>query len=155
LSGIEQVPWSRIVHFYGRATEIPDDIRKLASDDHVEARVKLLNNLEHQDGVMQATPFAVWFIVRMLHAGVLRDPDGVRSMLRRFQRSAQFQISDRDEKFEPLDWARLLAEERLWPEFVSDFDDECRWEKSDIMLGESDSWAMLTDRFIADGLGAS
>jgi hypothetical protein len=36
LKEIDDVPWSRIVHFYGRATEIPNSIRDVATDNLTE-----------------------------------------------------------------------------------------------------------------------
>jgi hypothetical protein len=48
------VPWDRIVHFFGRATDVPTWGEDLAKPEHKRAEDLLLRNLEHQDGVIQA-----------------------------------------------------------------------------------------------------
>jgi hypothetical protein len=147
----DNVPWSRIVHFYGRATQIPKTIHDLASDHHAAALEKLVGDLEHQDSVIQATPFAAYFLVRMLKDGSVRDPEGVRKLLQRIATAAREQR--RGHKSEAiLDWDALLSEERLWPEFTTEDDDEVYWEEWQPSRQESRSWAGLTLRIIAEGI---
>lgn len=155
LLGIDETPWSRIVHFYGRATQVPSWIKQLASDTHEEAEQELRACLEHQDGVLQATPFAVWFIVRMLRANKVRDPVAVRRVLRVIQSAASFQLESVEAKQPLLTWRDLLAEQRLWPEFESEAQDEIEWGKWAPTQEEIDSWITLTDRYISEGLSES
>jgi hypothetical protein len=155
LVGIDSVPWSRIVHFYGRATEVPGNIRDLATDNCAEAQNNLLGCLEHQDGVAQATPFAVWFIIKMLNAGAVRDPEGVRRLLAVIHAAARSQLECNTKLPGTMDWNALLAEEHLWPGFKSERDDEIHWEEWEPLPEESNSWVALTDKIISEGLGIS
>jgi hypothetical protein len=152
LLGIDVVPWSRLVHFYGRATEIPRTIRELDTDNHAKAQERLLGWLEHQDGVTQATPFAVLFILKMLNAGAVRDPAGVRRLIGVLQTSARFQLQCCNKPGTPMDWNTLLTEEHLWPEFKSERDDEIHWEEWQPGIDEWYSWPALTDQLITQGL---
>src|SRR6266478_6067137 len=145
LKDINQVPWCRLVHFYGRAADIPQAIRDLATDDHVAAEKHLLHCLEHQDSLSQATPFAVFFIVGLLDSGRVRDPEQVHRLLSRIGAAARFQIECHGKPVTTLDWNSLLAEERLWPEFKSKYDDEVRWEEWDPTQEEWMGWAALTN----------
>lgn len=152
LTELNAVPWSRLVHFYGRATAVPGHIRDLATDDHAEAEKQLRGCLEHQDGILQATPFAVRFILRMLNAGQVRDPSAVQELLAAIRRAAQFQKEGFPSR-DPLDWNSLLLPERLWPEFKSESDDERLWEMWNPPPEEWQSWVLITDRYLAESLG--
>lgn len=142
LEGIEDVPWDRIVHWYGRASNVPQAIRSLGGPQREEAITYLRNNLEHQDGVMQATPFAVRFILRMCD----KDAEGVRQIIEPIAAAAKFTLSSPSHiNIKPLtDWKSLLSEQRLWPEYVSEDDDEMLWEEWDPQRDEWIGWAALT-----------
>lgn len=65
LEGIEEVPWSELYHAYGPATDVPDQLRALFSDD-AETRNSVLytlyGNIFHQGSVYPATLAAVPFL---------------------------------------------------------------------------------------------
>src|SRR5581483_643677 len=106
LFDLDDVPWHRIVHFYGRASDIPPAIRALGGPGREEAIRHLRRCLEHQDGVAQATPFAVRFILRMRD----RDPGGVRAIVEPIAAAAKFVLSHHTGPLPDVDWNSLLGE---------------------------------------------
>ena len=123
---MSQVPWSRIVHFYGRASDIPRAIDDLGTERHAVAVNMLRRNLEHQDGIIQATPVAVSFIVQALTDGRVRDRAAVEILLRNILAAAQFQLQTQGRPSQVPTLSSVVAPDKLWPE--SDDDDEELWE---------------------------
>ncbi|MDP1979549.1 hypothetical protein [Undibacterium sp.] len=60
LKNIRSLPWDRIAHWYGRGDVLPRLINDLGNENHAWAVRELERNLEHQDGLNQATSFAVF-----------------------------------------------------------------------------------------------
>jgi hypothetical protein len=149
---MKEVPWNRIVHFYGRATDVPSAIADLNTERHASAEKMLLHNLEHQDGVIQATPIAVTFIAQALREGKVRDRAAVEALLARILASAQFQLDGQGRPSEPPTIEALLVPESLWPE--NDEDDEVLWEEWPERDVDVSGWAALTEQVIVDaGIG--
>ena len=145
LAGIDEVPWHRLAHFYGRAAEVPPAIRALGGPGREEAIRHLHGCLEHQDAVIQATPFAVRFILRMRD----KDPDGVRAIIEPIA-AAEFTLKNARGPLPEVSWETVLAAGRLWPEFTSERDDEIRWEEWNPSPEEWLAWPILTLREIAE-----
>src|SRR5262249_17523730 len=58
LEGLNAVEWGRLTHAYGEATDVPDLIRALSSNDEQqrdEAIEELMSRICHQGGVYDAT----------------------------------------------------------------------------------------------------
>jgi hypothetical protein len=144
LTGLDEVPWHRIVHFYGRASDIPPAIRALGGPGRTETIRHRRRCLVHQDSISQATPFAVRFILRMRE----RDPEGIREIIERIAPAARFTLANYRDPLREADWDSLLSEECLWPEFTSDHDDEIRWEEWNPPPMEWIGWSILTLREI-------
>lgn len=106
---------------------MPKLINDLGNENHAWAVRELERNLEHQDGLNQATPFAVFFIVKMLKENAVRDQLTVWGILRKFDEAAAFQM--RSDKTVPvlLDWDQLLDERRLLPVYIDEYNDEIFW----------------------------
>ena len=69
LGNIDLVPWGRIRHCYGPATDVPALLRALQSSDAKEreqAWWELYGNLWHQQTIYEATPYAVPFLIHLL-----------------------------------------------------------------------------------------
>ncbi len=113
---IDDVPWHRIVHFYGRCDEVPAWIRDLASDRSGSAEKMLLQNLEHQDGVIQATPVAVYFVVQALKGGRVHDRAAIENLLRRILTSARFQLENNGDPDVAPTIRNILEPQHRWPE---------------------------------------
>src|SRR5207248_10214327 len=68
---LDSIQWNRIVHFHGRASNIPAAIHALDSDDRKRrsaAIQELRDCLEHQDTAIQATAVAVPFLIPRLES---------------------------------------------------------------------------------------
>lgn len=79
LVGLDDVGWADLSHAYGAASDVPDLLRDLASDDPERRKSslwELYGNIWHQGTVYEATAHAVPFLVRIATtAGV---PDRAR-----------------------------------------------------------------------------
>ncbi|GAA5184293.1 hypothetical protein GCM10023322_25470 [Rugosimonospora acidiphila] len=72
LSGLDRVPWERLHHAYGPATDVPAQLRALRSQDpgtRAQALGQLFGNVYHQGTRWQASAYAVPFLV-----GLIDDP---------------------------------------------------------------------------------
>jgi hypothetical protein len=139
---MQPIPWDRIVHWYGRATAIPETVRLLRSADpsvRRKAQADLTNWLEHQGGLSQATPFTIQLLVQALDDSGLPDREAVIAIIEQIAKSALFQM-DGPSHFPvgptPDD---LIAPELLWPEFISEEEDEMLWEE----LGDCEEWKLF------------
>lgn len=68
MDDLDGVSWGRLKHAYGRATDVPGQIRALASADEGErqkAMSALYGNIFHQGTRFPATPHAVPFLARL------------------------------------------------------------------------------------------
>jgi hypothetical protein len=141
----EAIPWARLVHFEGRASDIPGLLSALGGPGHVEAERQLLRRVEHQDGVIQCTPFVVLALRELLGSRAVRDPDAVLEILRRVARSARLQ-ADAFGGGELLDLEALSAERFLLPPVDDEREDEALLEDWDPSLAELHSWAIWSER---------
>ncbi len=76
LEGLDHIDWASLRHAYGPATDAPEHLRRLASDDpgqREEAYTALMSSLCHQGDVYQATPHVVPFLFEMLAADAVPD----------------------------------------------------------------------------------
>ncbi len=128
---IQDIPWSRIVHWYGRATDYPDCFQAIefGSIEEQQAAFNLLKStIVHQNGVIYATPFAIPFIVDLLHA---KQTNTVQLLVliklvvdAVYFTYYNFEI---DEKQPNCTIHDLLSEQYLWPEFTSEYEDINLW----------------------------
>ncbi|NGZ76718.1 hypothetical protein [Saccharibacillus alkalitolerans] len=120
---IEDVPWSRLTTAYGRATEMPELIRRRRFRE-------IANLIEHQGTLWQATPWTLLFLLRE-SAG--RRPEELPEEERRLYAAVWEAVLLMDQSGEPLpdypsDPMTLLSEEELlWPEDDDEEADEERW----------------------------
>ncbi len=69
LNNLDDIPWSSLLHAYGEASDVPGQIRALASQDKQEredALWELYGNIFHQGTRYQATPMAIPFLFELL-----------------------------------------------------------------------------------------
>ncbi len=65
LDGLDDIDWETLIHAYGPASDIPDDLRALLSPDEktaTNALWRLFGNIHHQGTVYMATPPAIPFL---------------------------------------------------------------------------------------------
>jgi hypothetical protein len=69
LAGLDAVPWNRLHHAYGVATDVPGHLRSLRSNDadvRQNACAALLGTVYHQGTRWQATRYVVQFVVGLI-----------------------------------------------------------------------------------------
>ncbi len=145
---VERIPWDRVVHFCGRASEIPDWIGDLLRDTHAAAERRLIACLVRDDDVAQATPLALRQILGALRLGLLRNETAVRHMAERMAAAARLQIAAgarAGTRAPRVDWS-LYRDDRLWPAFESTARDEELWRQWRPSPEERLGWALLTRR---------
>ena len=142
---IEEIPWSRIVHWYGRATEYPQyfkAIRNGTKEQQKEAIYKIKTTIEHQDGIIYVTPIALPFIFDLL-TEEKTDKIGLLEIIEVVIRAVNFEYEyfEIDKAMKKLSVKQLLDEEHLWPEFKSKDEDDFLWEE---YTCEPQYWLELT-----------
>lgn len=149
--GVNEIPWDRIVHWYGRATDFPLLFNDLLSDDskkQKEALNKIKTNIEHQDGVIMATPFTLIFLFRLLSFSNA-DKIAILEVILVVFRATKFQLEFYEDKeidnliegqIENIE--ELLSDQYLWPVFENKDQDEILWEEYDYS-DEHYSWLMF------------
>jgi hypothetical protein len=68
IDGLDRIPWHQYSHAYGIASEIPKDIRRLASSDaevREQALWELFGSIYHQGTIYSATAAALPFLLRL------------------------------------------------------------------------------------------
>ncbi len=76
LEGIDDVDWTSVTHAYGEATDVPDMLRALLSDEakqREQAIYDLFGNIWHQGTVYSATAKATPFLYELLTTSAVED----------------------------------------------------------------------------------
>ena len=111
LPGLEEVAWEDLSHAYGPATEVPRDLRKLASSDiraGGEALQSLYMTILHQGSFYSATPAAVPFLVEIAsHPDVPWRPE-IIGFLR--EQSLRRAISSQSTRLPPIEVPKRSGE---------------------------------------------
>lgn len=147
---VDHIPWDRVVHFQGRATDVPDWIGQLGRASHAAAEHRLRECLVRDGRIVQATPLAVRLILGAVRFGLLQDPAAVGAIVQEIGAAASRQVeAGRRGGTRPprVDWS-LFRNDRLWPPFESVGRDEAflaEWSPSE---EEALGWAMLARRLI-------
>lgn len=143
---LDQQPWDRIAHFNGRASNVSEALRALFSSDTGQSSsgfAELRTCLEHQDGVIQATPVAVHFLLRQLERPPAEVNPKLFELLLILLDAAAFQMENMPSARPDVTLEDLIAPEKLMPVFVSEDEDEALWENGEIP-GDHAEWAALT-----------
>ena len=141
---IEDIPWHRLTTAYKRATDFDkyfDVLFKMKSKEDVEeAGNEIAVNIEHQDTLWQATPFACIFLYRIFKKALEdRDKNPVAAYL--VPELAELfgyifeavNIVEEMEHPDPLPHVKdMLSEEYLWSEVYDEEEDEMRWDEGDV-----------------------
>jgi HEAT repeats len=84
LEGLDQIDWASLTHAYGPASDVPDQIRGLASADEKtrEASLyELFGNIWHQGTVYDASSHAVPFLVELVGDPSVQGKVGILTLL--------------------------------------------------------------------------
>lgn len=122
LEGLDQIDWGQIKHAYGPATDVPDLLRALASDDkevRKTATTHLCGNIWHQGTVYQATAYAVPFLLELLDQPTVADKDMILGLLQNIATGTSYY-----DVHQSLDH---YQNERNTPEFQAVIQKELAW----------------------------
>ncbi len=131
--GINDIPWDRLVHWYGRATDFPAYFYDLLSGEPTRQKAAIDQigiNIEHQDGIMMATPFTLLFLFRLLSFDKT-NKEQILSKILTVAKAAQFQLQLYEKRETPTtinSIRELLTGKYIWPEFESEHQDEINGE---------------------------
>lgn len=135
--GINDIPWDRIVHWYGRSTDFPAYFYDILSNQPERQKVaieKIGINIEHQDGIMMATPFTLIFLFRLLSFDNINKKQILDKILNVAKATKfQFQLYETRDTT-PITIGSindLLSEKYIWKKFESEEQDEINWEEFD------------------------
>lgn len=147
------LPWPRLVHFYGRCTDFPERFRQLTDEDAAVRRAaarRLLHDIEHQDGLIAATPFTLQVLMRLMAehtdvcgeilAVVLRVAQVCDETVRHLPQSAPAHSLD-----------FYLQPDVLWPDCISDEEDEMLWEEWELPPEALDDFVLLCIGILRQG----
>lgn len=138
------IPWHRLTTAYKRATDFDkyfDVLFKMKSKEDVEeAGNEIAVNIEHQDTLWQATPFACIFLYRIFKKALEdRDKNPVAAYL--VPELAELfvyiveavNIVEDMEHADPLpNFKDMIDEKYLWSEVYDEEEDEMRWDEGDV-----------------------
>ena len=141
---VRDIPWHRLTTAYKRATDFDkyfDVLFKMKSKEDVkEAGNEIAVNIEHQDTLWQATPFACIFLYRIFKKALNdRDKNPVAAYL--VPELAELfgyiveavNIVEDMEHPDPLPHFKdMLSEKYLWSEVYDEEEDEMRWDEGDV-----------------------
>lgn len=142
---ISEIPWSRIVHSYGRATDYPIWFNHI-KNGILEQQENALNNIkmtiEHQDGLTYVTPVFLPFVFELLFS-TSDNKKGILEIIESVVIATGFQYNyfEIDKTLPRLSVKELIKEEFLWPEFENENKDELLWEQ---YTYEPQYWLELT-----------
>jgi hypothetical protein len=146
--GLNDIPWDRLVHWYGRSTDFPTYFYDILSDDPERQKAaidKIGINIEHQDGIIMATPFALIFLFRLLSFDTT-NKNQILDKILTVAKATKFQFEFYENKVTPTtidNIQELLSEKYIWPIFESEDQDEINWEEYDYG-DEQYSWLKYT-----------
>ena len=113
LEGLSDIPWGTLTHAYGTASDVPIDLRRVASSDP-ELRQKALSQLDgsiyHQGTLYPATAHAIPFLVRLATDPVLPNRRDICEFLEAIAESCGF---DRDKIRQVWAWQKEHFGERF------------------------------------------
>jgi len=140
LDGVEQVPWDALHHAYGSASDVPNLLRLLLSDDpdvRNDAFERLYSNIWHQGTVYEASAYAAPFLLRMLADARIPDRLGVLQLLSSLATGSSYLAVHHREGDVHSDWRKRLTEKG------ENFDTRLRTE-----LG----WVRAANAAVAEGV---
>jgi hypothetical protein len=134
--GLNDIPWDRLVHWYGRSTDFPAyfyDILSNQPERQKAAIDKIGINIEHQDGIMMATPFTLIFLFRLLSFDNTNKKQILDKILAVVKATKfQFELYKDQEIPTTIDNIQeLLSEKYIWASFENELQDEINWEEYD------------------------
>ncbi|MFI5380087.1 MAG: hypothetical protein ACHRHE_12380 [Tepidisphaerales bacterium] len=123
LDGLEAIEWGSLSHAYGPATDVPRDLRRLAScaaELREQALFELQGSIYHQSDIFDATAAAVPFLVRLAVCTAIPNRREILRFLVEIARSAFW-----DPEAIRKSWAKARRRyPQLWGEKARDIAEE-------------------------------
>jgi hypothetical protein len=127
LEGLDTVDWGRLSHAYGEATNTPEMLRGLASDDRDE-RENALDGLfwtvHHQGTIYDSTPPTVPFLLELVASPEVQDRDRILELLAAIAGGCGYyqvhQVLDQPAERARAESQELLAQEKACQRAVRD-----------------------------------
>jgi len=114
LEQLDDIPWASLTHAYGAASDVPELLLDLMSDDgntRDEAQYELFGNIWHQGTIYEATIYAVPFLRELLIMPDLRERDMVLLLFASIAEGrGYFEVHASDFSGEAV-WRKILAEQ--------------------------------------------
>ena len=141
---VRDIPWHRLTTAYKRATDFDkyfDVLFNMKSKEDVkEAGNEIAVNIEHQDTLWQATPFACIFLYRIFKRALedrYKNPVAaylVPELAELFVYIVEaVNIVEDMEHADPLpNFKDMIDEKYLWSEVYDEEEDEMRWDEGDV-----------------------
>jgi Leucine-rich repeat (LRR) protein len=127
LEGLDAVDWGRLSHAYGEATNVPEMLRGLTSDDRDErenAFDGLFWSIHHQGTIYDATAPAVPFLLELVDGAEVQDRDRILDLLAAIAGGCGYdqvhQVYEKPETRASAEFQHSLAEERDCQQQVRD-----------------------------------
>lgn len=127
LEGLDAVVWHKLEHAYGEATDVPELLRALASDNakaRSDALYALYGNIWHQGTVYEATAYAVPFLGELLAAPDVMEKHRILMLLSSLATGNSYL-----DVHQHLEWI-YSDDERESDEFQDQITEELGWVKA-------------------------
>jgi hypothetical protein len=111
LEQLESIPWSRLRHAYGPASDVPKRIRALAGankESRREALGRLYSSIFHQGTRWQATPYAIPFLYELLRDATIPDRHEIIYLLAKL--ALGYEEAYLPDGLDPVSFRRQLTE---------------------------------------------
>ncbi len=125
LETLNSVPWNKLGHAYGEASDVPDLVRALASPEqevYEEALSHLWSNVTHQGTVYSSTAYVVPFFCELLEAPEVQNKTELLNYLATIAHGASYcDVHVREpERRDTPEMQQQIAEELSWVQAASD-----------------------------------
>jgi len=114
LEGLDTIDWASLTHAHGEATDLPELLRSLLSEDpevRMEAIAHLLETIWHQGTVFPASAAAVPFLYELLSHPDVQDKGGIVCLLGAIADGRGYlEVHARDDYGERA-WRRILGKQ--------------------------------------------
>lgn len=150
------IPWDRLVHFQGRASDIPSIINVIENGNINEQRmalVTLAGLIEHKGGVIITTPIVLHFLFKKLQTDQTNKSLLLRIILKIAKAVAyQWEVFLNSNEFEGKTFSCDLwksSSAYLWEPYQNKEQDELLWATANPQLFFDDAWHFTKEVLLA------
>lgn len=144
----KEVPWGRLMHFNGRAVDIPALLYILENDgkDHDKrmALITIANAIENKGGLTIASPIVLIYLIKNFELDTTNTSLYLRIFLKMAKALAlQWELFMDSDLFKNKVFSKSYWQEDspyLWPEFESEQIDQLLWGERSCIVTFDDPW---------------